>query len=334
MRGFMKGVGSMKKRMIALVFLLLLIVGVCTIPATAADSIPDDVSFPTSSVVPSIVEFASSFTVTFDANGGTVNPTSQKMSGTAYTRLPTPVREGYVFAGWYTALDGGTQVTFKSRANPSNHTLYAHWKEVEIASNGYCGENGGKNLTWTLDSEGTLTISGTGRMWSNLSSHNGRIFTDSNSFHVKPLSIVNPLVEQVLRVYINEGATSVGACAFRDFPNLQSVTIPHSLQTIEKNAFRNCSKLESVSIPNGVMEIGERAFQECSNLRTVSLPDSVSTIGDSAFIECANLTDVYYSGKKEQYIQLTSPRMYYSYNPSKNEKIRVLTVKMGMKETG
>lgn len=36
---------------------------------------------------------------------------------------------------------------------------------ADIVASGYCGGEGdGKNLTWTLDSEGVLTISGLGKM--------------------------------------------------------------------------------------------------------------------------------------------------------------------------
>lgn len=36
---------------------------------------------------------------------------------------------------------------------------------ADIVASGYCGGEGdGTNLTWTLDSEGVLTISGTGKM--------------------------------------------------------------------------------------------------------------------------------------------------------------------------
>ena len=36
---------------------------------------------------------------------------------------------------------------------------------ADIVASGYCGGEGdGKNLSWTLDSAGTLTISGTGAM--------------------------------------------------------------------------------------------------------------------------------------------------------------------------
>ena len=68
-------------------------------------------------------------TVNFDANGGTVDPTSLEAPylGT-YGTLPTPERAGYNFAGWYTAADGGTEVTAETTVETDQpHTLYAHW---------------------------------------------------------------------------------------------------------------------------------------------------------------------------------------------------------------
>jgi uncharacterized repeat protein (TIGR02543 family) len=71
-----------------------------------------------------------SYTVTFDANGGSVDTTSKVIycDGT-YGTLPTPTLEYHDFAGWFTASNGGTQKTAATAANttPTAETLYAHW---------------------------------------------------------------------------------------------------------------------------------------------------------------------------------------------------------------
>ena len=71
------------------------------------------------------------YTVTLDANGGTVNPGSITVTqGATYGTLPTPTRSGYSFNGWFTASTGGTQVTSSTVCTEnSDHTLYAHWIE-------------------------------------------------------------------------------------------------------------------------------------------------------------------------------------------------------------
>ena len=69
---------------------------------------------------------ANKYTVTFDANGGTVTPTEMKVRhGDAYGKLPTPTLDGYTFDGWYN--DNGMQVKPEDEVTAS-HTLYAHWK--------------------------------------------------------------------------------------------------------------------------------------------------------------------------------------------------------------
>jgi uncharacterized repeat protein (TIGR02543 family) len=70
------------------------------------------------------------YTVTFNANGGTVSPTSD-VTGDDWTlgSLPTPTRDGYTFKGWFTTASGSTAVT-ESRVYSSNTTIYAQWTKA------------------------------------------------------------------------------------------------------------------------------------------------------------------------------------------------------------
>lgn len=72
---------------------------------------------------------ATEYDVNFDTNGGGTAPTGQTVTfGQAYGALPTVTRTGYTFDGWFTAADGGTQVTdTTSVSTAANHTLYARW---------------------------------------------------------------------------------------------------------------------------------------------------------------------------------------------------------------
>ena len=74
------------------------------------------------------------YTVTFDATGGTVTPTTTKTgSNWEIDTLPTPKREGYTFIGWYTEKEGGAHVFTKSTVLigdiSGNISIYAHWAE-------------------------------------------------------------------------------------------------------------------------------------------------------------------------------------------------------------
>ncbi len=67
------------------------------------------------------------YTVTFDANGGSVSPAAGTTSvGYRLLSLPVPERERYTFAGWFTAATGGAEVTLNTVFD-SDSTIYAQW---------------------------------------------------------------------------------------------------------------------------------------------------------------------------------------------------------------
>ena len=70
------------------------------------------------------------YTVTYNANGGSVSPASATYQGTALA-LPTPTRTGYKFNGWYTAASGGTKIgdAGATYVPSANITLYAQWEQ-------------------------------------------------------------------------------------------------------------------------------------------------------------------------------------------------------------
>ena len=145
---------------------------------------------------------------------------------------------------------------------------------ANIVDSGTCGAEGdGSNLTWTLDSDGVLTISGSGDMHGYGSS--------GAPWHGRVKSAV-----------IAEGVTSISWCAFYDCTSLTSVTIPDSVTSIGSYAFYDCRFLTSVTIPDSVTSIGDYAFKGCTSLTSVTIPDSVTSIGDGAFSRCTSLTSV------------------------------------------
>lgn len=127
--------------------------------------------------------------------------------------------------------------------------------EVEAATidSGTCGTN----LTWVLDSEGILTISGTGAM------------TNWSTYSSVPWYSNNTSVETVV---ICSGVTSIGKYAFYFCTRLTTVTIPDSVTTIGSYAFKGCTGLTSVTIPDSVTTIGSSAFSGCSGLKSMTLP--------------------------------------------------------------
>ena len=76
---------------------------------------------------------ANTYTVIFDANGGSVNPTSAVTVAGKLTSLPTPTYDGYDFIGWYTQKDGGEKVTTDT-VFAMDSTIYAHWSKIPVTS--------------------------------------------------------------------------------------------------------------------------------------------------------------------------------------------------------
>ena len=89
-----------------------------------------------------------SYTVTWNANDGTVSPASTtKTHGSTLGTLPTPTRAStaeysYTFAGWFTAATGGTQIT-ASTIVTKDVTYYAHWTATKRSYTATFNGNGG-----------------------------------------------------------------------------------------------------------------------------------------------------------------------------------------------
>ena len=78
---------------------------------------------------------AQEYTVTFDANGGSVTPSGSSTKDGKLESLPTPTRGGYDFLGWYTQKDGGDKVTTNT-VFTKNSTIYAHWQKESSSGGG------------------------------------------------------------------------------------------------------------------------------------------------------------------------------------------------------
>ena len=142
-------------------------------------------------------------------------------------------------------------------------------KAAEIVDQGDCSADG-SNVTWTLDSDGTLTISGTGGM-------------KDRAFYVN---------QNIKNVVIKDGVTSIGADAFSNCKSLTSIKIPNSVTVIGNSTFENCKSLTSITIPNSVTSIGNYAFLGCIRLTSITIPDSVTSIGLQTFAYCESLTSI------------------------------------------
>ena len=156
---------------------------------------------------------------------------------------------------------------------------------ANAASNGTCGANG-DNLTWALDDEGTLTISGEG----NMKDYQYSSFFPwyNNRFEIQT-------------VIIEDGVTNISNSAFQDYRSLKKIIISDSVTIIGDSAFGQCSSLTTITIPDGVTSIGDYAFRWCSSLTDVTIGSNLTSIGTLAFDCCGNLTNIYVNSRNKNY---------------------------------
>ena len=154
---------------------------------------------------------------------------------------------------------------------------------ADIVDSGTCGAE----VTWTLDSEGVLTISGSGDM-------HGYGSSDAPWHGSRVKSAV-----------IADGVTSIGLSAFEGCTSLTSVTIPDSVTSIGDGAFASCTSLTGIWVAEGNSHYANDASGVLFNKDKTTLvqcpgaisgsyaiPDSVTSIGSSAFYGCTSLTSV------------------------------------------
>ena len=59
---------------------------------------------------------------------------------------------------------------------------------------------------------------------------------------------------------------------------IEKITIPGTIKSIDQGVFEGCTELKEVIIEDGVETIGDGVFDDCENLQTIEIPASVTTI--------------------------------------------------------
>lgn len=133
-------------------------------------------------------------------------------------------------------------------------------KAANIIDQGTCGAEGNEdNVTWTLDNEGVLKISGTGEM----------------------------------RDY-NTGLEGTEKPAWYEYRNIVKCIVIDGITTIGERAFFGCKETEIVFLGDSLVTIKECAFALNSELKSLDLPKSLKVIESVAFSGCGNVTGVLY----------------------------------------
>ena len=145
---------------------------------------------------------------------------------------------------------------------------------VTVIASGWSGAT-----QWTLNSDGVLTVYGSGNM-KNYGYNGGQPWLN------KGVSIT--------AVVIEEGVTAVGSGAFKDLTTLKSVQLPDSgLTKIGDAAFYGCSSLTEIRIPDSIYTVFDYTFKNCTALEDVHLSKNLIKVGQGAFENCTGLTYIF-----------------------------------------
>lgn len=185
---------------------------------------------------------------------------------------------------------------------------------VKTVDSGFCGaESDGKNLSWTLDNNGVLTITGMGAMKDYTWDENVRldwyvnykkdirsVVLDNRITHIGNYAFDKCTNIESVRytgytgnagVALPESVTTIGVHAFSDTGVTGTLKLPEHLTEIDSSAFYHCRKLNGeLKLPDTVKEIGGFAFHSCGFTGKLELPASLENIGNDAFDFCSGLT--------------------------------------------
>jgi uncharacterized repeat protein (TIGR02543 family) len=253
------------------------------------------------------------YTLTFDSNEGT-EVTAITQNFDTEIRVPEyPVKENYLFAGWYLDLSFENEY-FIEKMPSENITIYAKWEtpsqftyEITYADeNSYVTITGyteylnsfvtipskieGYPVTAIADNafKDSLIINTFVIPYSNLNIGRG-ILSGCNSIRSMTVPFqdsYNTNTNSYLRFYFggnsyqNGGVLPVG---------LKTVNISEGTIKIPSNAFYGFSNLTTIILPDEVEMIGSNAFNGCSALINFDTPNNLLSIGNSAFEGCSAL---------------------------------------------
>ena len=182
-------------------------------------------------------------------------------------------------------IESGNTYYYKVRALDANGTAGAWSSIVSVTyrkpaaatvASGKCGDS----AAWKLDAEGTLTISGTGRMYD--------YEWPADRGGTTPPWLANKYRDSIRALRVEQGITYIGRCAFDSCGNLSDVTLPISLRIIGQCAFNDCTALRSIQLPEGLTTIMEDAFN-AAGLVSITFPSTLGELRDGAFMNCEKL---------------------------------------------
>ena len=98
--------------------------------------------------------------------------------------------------------------------------------------------------------------------------------------------------ENLQKIFIGTGVSSIGEFAFYDCKALKEITISEGVEEIGTNAFSDCIALEEVIMPDSVKTYGRSIFSGCMSLKKAVLSKNASVLSYGTFSSCTSLEEI------------------------------------------
>lgn len=253
--------------------------------------------------------------ILLDAGDGTVSPQRLEVQDGQTAVLPCPMQEGYYFAGWYDAPEGGNEITSET-AITQDMTLYARWTDTRPSNPELPDPDAPDpddpdpdtpdpdtpdpdNPEPDTPNPGTPSVPGnTQAPQTGNGAGTGQAGSQTPQAAAR-YRIGDVLSSNGLRYRVTDAGQTQGQVQLIGTAGAvrKNVVIPAeivSLSTgqrfrvtaIGNNAFKNQKKLRKVTIGKNVRVIGKRAFFNCKKLRTITIKSKMltkKTVGAKAF---------------------------------------------------
>lgn len=165
---------------------------------------------------------------------------------------------------------------------------------AEVVASGTFGEDGCPS--WSLDENGVLTVTGVEDMPECGWNSNGDLQLYNYQEHIP----WKQYRDEITKVIVNGGITSLPTKAFYELRNLKTVTLSDKVIAIGNEAFDNCINLETINLPDNMWFLGGGTFRNCENLVLTELPSNLELIGGDfgyTFENCKKIEKIVISDK-------------------------------------
>ena len=230
------------------------------------------------------------YTISYNANGGTGAPASQTKAEDLYITLSStvPTRSGYTFQGWATSSSSTTvqyQPGDRYTANASV-TLYAVWSGTPVTSITFSSPMVEVDAGKTLQLQVTVSPSNASDKSLTWSS------SDTAVARVSQSGVVTGVSAGTAAITVTNAASGKSAYCIVTVKAVTQrvVQLPAYLTAIESEAFAGNTQITAVKCGSRLTTIGNKAFSGCTGLADIWLPDTVTTIASDAFEGCSGIT--------------------------------------------